>query len=313
MIIVGAGLTGLLAGHYFRRHNPEILEASPGPVTNHTALLRFRSDAVTRLTGADTLRVSVRKAVTSHDGSQLLDRCSLTAANLYARKVTGIVSDRSIIDLSPVTRYVPGPRFMDQVRHGLNIKYGYQYAVGDSYVRSDNAVISTIPMQYWLGEKIPHENIVFSFRPITVISATIRDVDINQTVYFPYDIPIYRASFVGSRLIIEMMGNHDSYADASWEYMIAYVCKVILGSSDFDISGIVASTQKIGKIIPLQRDLRRDIVGRITQTFGVYSIGRYATWRQLTTDDVISDLSVLESLISNDPYWSRTHYARKKS
>jgi hypothetical protein len=50
MKIIGAGMAGLIAGHMLRRHSPEIHEAASSLPNNHSALLRFRSDAVAKAT-----------------------------------------------------------------------------------------------------------------------------------------------------------------------------------------------------------------------------------------------------------------------
>ena len=60
-MIIGAGLAGLITAHVFPRH--KIFEASPEPIEKHKAVLRFRSDAIGRLTGIDFKPVTVRKEI----------------------------------------------------------------------------------------------------------------------------------------------------------------------------------------------------------------------------------------------------------
>ena len=63
-MIVGAGLTGLIAAHAWPQ--ALVVEAVSGPTGSHHALLRFRSDAVARLTGVEFRRVTVRKKLSHY-------------------------------------------------------------------------------------------------------------------------------------------------------------------------------------------------------------------------------------------------------
>ena len=59
MDIVGTGLSGLIAAHIWP--NANVFELSPSPIEQHKALLRFRSDVVSQVTGIEFKRVKVRK------------------------------------------------------------------------------------------------------------------------------------------------------------------------------------------------------------------------------------------------------------
>lgn len=50
MLIIGAGMAGLLAANLLHRFNPTVLEKAPSLPNNHAALLRFRSDEIPRAT-----------------------------------------------------------------------------------------------------------------------------------------------------------------------------------------------------------------------------------------------------------------------
>jgi hypothetical protein len=36
----------------------------------------------------------------------------------------------------------------------------------------------------------------------------------------------------------------------------------------------------------------------MTDKFGVYSVGRYATWRQILLDDVVRDIEIVEGFVT---------------
>ena len=93
-------MAGLIAGIY----NPKaiIYEKNKTPIENHKALLRFRSDEVSKLTGIKFRKVFVIKSIWS-EGEEKYPSPRLVA--MYSKKVTGSYENRSIIDISTTTRY----------------------------------------------------------------------------------------------------------------------------------------------------------------------------------------------------------------
>jgi hypothetical protein len=65
------------------------------------------------------------------------------------------------------------------------------------------------------------------------------------------------------------------------------------------------SEQYYGKIRPIDEDLRKQFIFEMTTKYGIYSLGRFATWRQLLLDDVVDDLQHIERFIR-----ARSDYAR---
>jgi hypothetical protein len=320
MIIIGAGMAGLLSAHYFRDYQPTVFEQAAGPKDNHGALLRFRSSSVMDITGAPLKEVFVRKAVFNKDLS-LSDRCSLVAANCYSQKVTHQYSDRSIHDLSPVRRWVAADDFMERMRKGINIEYDSTVNIGDLPWGTDpdgHIAISTIPM----SETVKHLPISplpeFKSLPITSIEAKFTDVDLHQTVYQPWyhdhlkeDLwilsRVYRASFVGDRLILELASDAPVTLNMA-DLLINTISHAILGlTRNFTLTSV--KVQKTGKIVPLPVEQRRALVEAVTERFGIYSVGRFATWRQLLLDDVVGDLRTVRNLMESDHYSRKVHYA----
>src|SRR5574337_1166605 len=121
--IFGAGMAGLLAARILRAKGraPKIFELQPSLPDNHSALLRFRTDAVALATGIPFRKVSVQKAL--WDGKRLLTRPTLLHNNQYSLKVTGRASGRSILNLDPVERYIAPPDFLKRLGEGLDVTY----------------------------------------------------------------------------------------------------------------------------------------------------------------------------------------------
>jgi hypothetical protein len=62
------------------------------------------------------------------------------------------------------------------------------------------------------------------------------------------------------------------------------------------------SKQKYGKIAPIDNAWRRAFMHRLTIDNGIYSLGRFATWRNILLDDIIKDISVIKEMMKQDSY-----------
>lgn len=310
-------MAGLLAAHYFRHERPTVLEQAADLPDNHGALLRFRSRAVMDITGAPLREVRVRKAILEPDGL-LTDKCSIRHSNSYSKKVTGLVTNRSIENLEPVTRWVAEPDFLKKLARGVDICFNSKFMPHDAFQPANHTHISTVPMKMWvdylLGDPEFSAEVEFKSTPITTIETTLYDVDVHQTMYIPwmgehlgeFHKP-YRVSIVGNRYLAEYTGD-DFLSGDSIEAMIQSHCFCLMGFQPKH-GEVRQKTQRLGKIVPLPDDLRRHLIGKITETFNVYSVGRFATWRQILLDDVVNDLKVVERLIKSGQYGRKLHYA----
>jgi hypothetical protein len=310
MIIIGAGLAGLLAANMLRRFKPTIWEAQMDLPNNHDALLRFRSDAVSRATGIPFRKVWVQKAISSE--GQLTDRATLRLSNLYSRKVSGEVRGRSIMNMEPGERWIAPRDFIRQMANSCSIQYNHQlrqFRDLNSLSGSGEPVLSTIPMPAMMQLVEWPEPPEFNFRSITSINVEITDpkVDVFQTIYYPGpDQPQYRASMTGNLLTVELCCKD---ASKLAEVGIHEIVSATLGDFGLDGSQLInakVSTQRFGKISPIPTETRKQFILSMTDRYGIYSVGRFATWRQLLLDDVVEDIRIVEGFISD-----RDQYRRK--
>jgi hypothetical protein len=303
--IVGAGLAGLLAAHAWPR--AQVFEAEAAPTETHKALLRFRSDAVSRLTGIEFKPVTVRKGV------WMTDRFvapNIQLANFYAHKVTGkLVGDRSIWSLEPVTRFIAPESFYDSLIEtvGDRIVWSTPYDYGAQPLSSPRfATISTAPLPVVIQHLGLKPGITFDRASITVERWRLFDTDVYQTVYFPDpDLLLYRASITGSLLICEYCSEGIPDHILNDEKEIALKAFGIKYQIPEPIS---ISSQRYGKIIPLEPDVRKRLLHDLTTSYGIYSLGRFATWRNVLLDDVVQDIDVLRKLLRASPYDTRIHF-----
>lgn len=306
--IVGAGLSGLLAAYAWP--NIPIFEAETGPRATHKALLRFRGDGVARLTGIDFRKVTVRKGIWSYGSFTAPD---IGLANNYVLKTLGrLAGDRSIWDIDPVQRFI-APEYMyeQMLEAALNrIEFGVAYDFAIQNVSAPPPVISTAPMprviQSLIGPKTLKEE--FHKAPIFVARFRIPKADVFQTIYFPdAAIPVYRASITGDLLIIESTEALELEGEAADAVSDAFSTPSLDALEPLD-----STQQEFGKIIPLHGDARKHLLFRLTNEHNIYSLGRFACWRNILLDDVVDDIAVIKRLLlTASPYDAALKRARQ--
>lgn len=315
--IAGAGLTGLIAGHAFR--GAQIFEsASLEDVSRneHTALLRFRSDAVSKVTGIPFREVTVQKSI--WDGSHVPYNIAL--GNMYSRKVLqgtgGKISGRSILNLEPARRFIAPPDFISRMREALRPQISYSRPIDfDSLFAFENPhpVISTVPLPIVCGAAIRgsgfgdpalgFEADSFKYAPIQVTRYKLDDVDLHQTIYFPSpDTDIYRASITGDTLIVEAV-----VSDLQPLYEELQMIMTAFGLVGRDRELIDSKAQQYGKVVDMPTQPRRALLRSLTARANIYSLGRFATWRNVLLDDVADDIEAIRRMIWSDAYGRELH------
>lgn len=293
-------MAGLIAANVFRRHSPEVIERRSSLPHNHSALLRLRSDSVGHATGIPMRKVFAQKAL-FRDG-RITKEVTLADGNQYSQKVAGVVHPRSISDLEDCERWIAPSNFVELLSKGADIHYSRSIGQGDLSGPEKEPIISTLPMPVMmdlLGWNDSEPN--FDFKPIWTATVDLGEgVDVHQTIYFPEPhLPYYRASITGSTLIVEFQKD---VADDFLSSQVAGALEPFKVGRFIPIDQIKYSTQPYGKIVPIDESTRRAFILHLTQEFGIYSLGRFATWKPVLLDDLIQDLDVIESLISSGPY-----------
>jgi hypothetical protein len=306
MIIFGAGLAGCIAG--IMNADATILEGSSEHRPNHQALLRFRSPIVSEVTGVPFEKVHVQKAIW-FEGKERDPSPRFTA--LYSRKVTGGVSRRSIYNIDDEVRYI-APRDFHTIliRRLLNrLIFDFKVqAVGVTGVVGENdryqpreakePIITTLPLPT-MALITGYSSILEEFsgersKPIEVYRSTIPGCNIHTTVYYPqFDSPVYRSSITGDQLIIEAMRplRHNDLN------MVESAMGIVL-----DKESLKHYQQPIGKLTPIDDQQRRNFIFNLTTKHNIFSLGRFATWRNILLDDVVHDIYQINRLSQDDHY-----------
>lgn len=296
MKIIGAGLSGLIAGALIP--GSEIYERQGSLPNNHGAVLRFRSNKIARALNIPFKKVTVTKAIyMDHEFHQPNPQIQ----NLYSYKVTGKYGQRSIGNIDTVERYIAPPNFISQLGRMNTIHYNHQFPIGHEFNFND-PIISTIPLPIMLDAvDYPYdpEQLVFERHSIWTRKYLLDNVDTYQTIYFPGpETNLYRATITGDTLICEYAGEPESNSP----------------SEALEAFGIFTSwggplqakdNQKYGKIVDLDANTRRALLLQLTQGYHIYSLGRFATWRNILLDDVYEDIFKVMDLMKLDGYTRR--------
>ena len=326
--ILGAGLSGCLAGVM----NPEatIIEAKTEAAfkasPEHKAVLRFRTNKISQLTGIPFKEVQVRKSIWYQDREFRFPDIRLT--NMYSRKVADGYFDRSIVNLETVTRWLPPEDFHVRILSKVAGRVRFGYKIGEiskthigvvldgrrpdemSPLSREGPIISTIAMPIMakiLGLESPVQ--FSSGKKVYVVRLRVQNSNLNVSMYYPDpDLPVYRASVMGDVLSIEMIQDMLPVLPAMIPELIEaqkYVLTVLnsLGIDIKDVSSIDQGSQ-LGKISYAVDDrIRKNWILKLTLEHGIYSLGRFALWKNILQDDVFEDSMKIRSFIE-----SGTHY-----
>lgn len=306
MKIYGAGIAGLLAGNIFQ--DAEIIEAGSEGQIQHKALLRFRSSAVGDAVGIDFRKVTVNKGIWSKRDHKLVEP-NIALANEYSNKVIGKYADRSIWNLAPVERFIAPEDFVLQLASRCKGRITWETpATAEDVFSFKEPAISTIPMslmkkfyaQKFGDDPASQPEIKWESMPITVRRWRIPNADVFQTVYFPdQEISLFRASITGDLLIAEYMEDPRFDTENDWIHEILGAFGIVYRDR---IDPIEKVNQRFGKIAPINDAWRKHFIFELSSQFGIYSLGRFGTWRNILLDDVLKDVSVIKKLLNSSVY-----------
>lgn len=292
--IIGGGLAGMIAANFFK--NSVVYESGPRRET-HKALLRFRTPAVSEMIGIPFERVSVHKGIFLDGG---FVSPNIMIANMYSMKVAQTVVSRSIWNIEKCDRFVAPEDLVSQMQEDLSGRMNYDstiFSLSDERIEC-GLIVSTAPISVncrLAGIAPPRLN----HGKIHTIRFRVNGANVHQTVYYPgRETPAYRASIVKDMMIVEITDRHyASFELVNWDYIASS-----FGLSPTDMELIEESSQAYGKISPMDERERRSTIHRLTLEHGVYSLGRFATWRQVLLDDLVQDMSSIRTMMNMDNY-----------
>lgn len=292
IIILGAGLSGCMAYSFFK-NNADILILDKKQNFNpiHDAILHFDNPEIGYLIGIKLKKIIIKKGICYKD--EIYNISNIKFSNMYSMKVLGGgLSNRSIWNLENKERWISVSDFESKipVKLGCKVeKINNNEIFFDGTSERFDFLISTIPIIYLLNLIDLDSDLSFKFNPIWVYKAELPVFsDVYQTIYFP-DIfnPVYRSSVDGNYFIIESLSEIDDN-----------IIKNVLLNFGFDFSiKFECNKQSFGKIIPVDDIKRKSLLFQITKKYNIYSLGRFAIWKNIKLSDVYNDLIKIKDMI----------------
>jgi NAD(P)-binding Rossmann-like domain len=286
--VLGAGMAGLLAANILRRHRITVFEKQEKLPNNHHAVLRFRTPEIGNLLGIPFKKVNMIKTY--------MPNMNVVADSLtYSKKTTGkYLSNRSIIEGTvQAERWIAPTNLIEQMAENVGVSYNTDFKPLQNKANIPVKVISTIPMPVLMALLEYEHNINFESRPGIVFTGRVLDCDAYVSVLFPGGEPYSRATITGDQIMIEFPGITElpetiDLARAYWA----------LGLSDSVILDADFKKQGYFKITEIDDSERKAFQRWATVHYGIYSLGRYATWRpKLLLDDLVDDIRKIEGWI----------------
>lgn len=300
MIIIGAGMSGLLAARRFANMSPIIYERQERLPNNHSALLRFRSDEISRLTNIDFKQVRIYKSIILPDG-EVKNTVTIADMNAYSHKILGIIHSRSITNMDPGFRWVAPDNFISLLAQNVKVRFDQELT---NFKTQHEPIISTMPMPDLMHILDYPDKPDFHYKPIWTINCVLKDVDVYQTAYVPYlsTMP-YRVSITGNKMTLEFATGTVADVEDEAEGALCYFAHKLFGIVP-SYSNVTIRQQPYGKIIPINEDIRRAFIMWASDNFGIYSLGRYAIWKSVLLDDLIDDMHIIDQLIKGRSIYS---------
>lgn len=314
MNIIGAGMAGLLAGGMIRDQAISIWESSSSLPNNHSAVLRFRSSIVGDALDIPFKKVKMMKTISAW-------RNPVADAMAYSMKTNGTASLRSAITANGEIseRYIAPDNLIQELRKRVTGPVFFDVKIGNEELQAlMKPVISTIPMPVLMKilnyKEVPKFNYVNGFN----INCTVPESDAYVSVYVPNPGTAFnRVSLTGKKLTIEFSVPQSTLGEVKFrvdcinsdpKMMTGLVehALVYLGMDDCNWQDAKISMQPYSKILPIDEGERRKFILWASDNFGIYSLGRFATWRPgLLMDDVVNDVRVIRKIIKSGSYEQR--------
>lgn len=292
MKIYGAGIAGLLAACMFQ--DAQIYEANKRKDSDglHRAVLRFKSPAVGDLAGVQFRKVKVHKGIWSQGGCAAP---SIDLANMYSKKVIGRLADRSIWNLETADRWIAPDDFQDILvdRCYKRISWGHKIDA-ETIKLHGGPIISTLPMDKMVGMVDTKLGGAPEFCRSGICTARwkVPGADVFQSIYFPDPTTsLYRASITGDILTAEYVGGN-----------IDRMQFEAFGLTAADVYDLDSGKQEYGKIVPIDDVWRKNFIFNLSNEHDIFSLGRFATWRNIMLDDVVNDIAVIKKLVNFNTY-----------
>lgn len=319
--VIGAGMSGLISAIMLNQYGFDVTvyEQLPKLPKNHSALLRFKTDKVSKATAIPFRKVKAIKSIYNSKGKAL-------DALAYSKKCSGYcLSDRSITE-EIGERFISPVDFVDQLYERAT-SCGVKF-IFNSNARPPSNIVSTIPLLATIGlaekyygpsflRESPFAKVMTDgFRSIQGINMNAElagHFDCFISLYMPRDTMWNRVSITGNRLTAEyshVFGGGGVSIDEKLKILDPKLMIKELSMffselfAPWEADKITFTISKNQKILPVNDDsARKSVLAYLSNKFNIYSVGRFATWRPgLLLDDIPNDIDRIADWIKNGKY-----------
>mgnify|MGYP001564782586 CR=1 FL=1 len=304
-IILGAGLSGSIM-YAVLNGKALVLEKNPYQHQGHQAVLHFRNPLLGQLLDLPLQSIQVVKAI--YYKGQHYTESNLFFNNMYSLKITSVLTDRSIGTLESGERWfmkdnvtinhiiAPDVNHYQCCMVALN-NYGIMCQQGGKDITYPyDVLISTLPLPFLLQKLNMQIDWDFTAVPIFIARLTLPEEfsTVCQTLYYPdLDYSVYRATIDHQKVIMETLSkdNLDSQLQGmftSFGLPLGLLMK---------IPNPIITEQAFGKIKPLPNDMCKAVLYELTTKYNIYSLGRFALWKNLRAEDIYQDALKIKKMI----------------
>ena len=98
----------------------------------------------------------------------------------------------------------------------------------------------------------------------------------------------------GNKLIIESM--YEPSKDEIFGVIESF------GFSDIQMPTVYQGYQTFGKLKPMDESARKSFMYKVSREYNIWSLGRFACWRNIMLDDVYEDMYKIRKMIGQHEY-----------
>ena len=291
-LIGDSGHTIFLAAQVLKRYNPKVYLT--GKLENsHRSILRCRDPKMLNELKIPYEEIKISKGIIYNN--QFLTECNLKLNNIYSQKVNkGVVRGKSILNIKDDIRYQPSGDMFELLTKGIEYNENVNWK---DIIHSNKLIASCLDINQVMKEL--NINNIYEYGKhfkIWIVTVDIlEDIGIYQTLYYLGSEPYYRVSLEMRKLTVEFIQD-------PFEFDMNDLEKILLDfgiNAKIDRSSIILSGMEYGKMVNMQDNLRKGVIGYLTEKYNIFSFGRKGLWKSILLEDVYEDLLKMKTLIDN--------------
>jgi len=281
--IVGAGMSGLIAAEVLSANGFEYSISERRKIsdilTEPENVYYYHSDNISKIIPVPLKKVEVKKYFYDWGELKFISNINPSILFEYTSSDHGLMTNSSIqkcgsSEVGYVEKYDLNLHHILLERHQHKINFGDQID-SDIFKKNENIIINTAPL-YILDELIKNKDLEFKDMIDTVYVCEVQGLSLDNIIVIYSNNGFKRLVATGNKIIIENPFHND----------IKMVISNLFGSHiQFDVK----NESIIRKIDRIDEVRRKNVLFQLTKDYGIYNLGRYATWSYKRVDHIVED------------------------